>query len=131
MGSNNYETSNVISRIAGGTIAARRLVKLDTTAGQVVACSAITDVAIGVSMHSATSGQTIEIQTRGLAEIETSAAVALGAEVMCTASGSGKCSTSAGATARSVGLAENLSSADAEIIRVRLAVPNLGGPANS
>ena len=38
MGLSNYETSNVISRIAGGTIAAKRLVKLDTTAGQVVAC---------------------------------------------------------------------------------------------
>ena len=131
MGLSNYETSNVISRIAGGSITARRLVKLDTTAGQVVACSAITDVAIGVALNNASSGDTVEIQTRGLAEIEVSAAVALGAEVMCTAAGSGKCSTSAGGTARSVGLAENLGSNDGEFIRVRLAVPNLGGPANS
>lgn len=131
MGLSNYETSNVISRIAGGAIAARRLVKLDTTAGQVVVCDAITDKAIGVSLHAANAADTIEIQTGGLAEIEISAAVALGAEVMPTASGSGKCSTSAGATARSIGLAENLGSNDTEIIRVRLAVPNLGGPANS
>lgn len=131
MGLSNYETSNVISRIAGGSITARRLVKLDSTAGQVVACDAITDKAIGVAMNNASSGDTVEIQTRGLAEIEVSAAVALGAEVMPTASGSGKCSTSAGATARSVGLAENLGSNDGEFIRVRLAVPNLGGPANS
>ena len=131
MGLSNYETSNVISRIAGGTIAAKRLVKLDSTEGQVVVCDAITDKAIGVSLHAASSGDTIEIQTGGLAEIEVSAAVALGAEVMCTAAGSGKCSTSAGATARSVGLAENLGSNDGEFIRVRLAVPNLGGPANS
>ena len=105
--------------------------KLDSTEGQVVVCDAITDKAIGVSLHAASSGDTIEIQTGGLAEIEVSAAVALGAEVMCTAAGSGKCSTSAGATARSVGLAENLGSNDGEFIRVRLAVPNLGGPANS
>ena len=131
MGLSNYETSNVISRIAGGSITARRLVKLDSTAGQVVACDAITDKAIGVALNNASSGDTVEIQTGGLAEIEVSAAVALGAEVMPTASGSGKCSTSAGATARSVGLAENLGSNDGEFIRVRLAVPNLGGPANS
>ena len=131
MGLSNYETSNVISRIAGGTIAAKRLVKLDSTAGQVIACTAITDVAIGVSLHSANSTETIEIQTGGLAEIEVSAAVALGAEVMPTAAGAGKCSTSAGATARSIGLAENLGSNDGEFIRVRLAVPNLGGVANS
>ena len=131
MGSNNYETSNVISRIAGGTIAARRLVKLDTTAGQVVACSAITDVAIGVSLHSASSGQTVEIQTSGVAEIEASDAVALGAEVMPTAAGAGKCVTAAGATARSCGLAETISSADGEFIRARINLPNLKGMANA
>lgn len=131
MGSNNYETSNRISRIAGGVIAAKRLVKLDTTAGQVIACTAITDIAIGVSLHSAVAGGTIELQTSGVAEIECSAAVALSDEVMPTAAGAGKCSTAAGATARSAGLAENLSSADGEVCRVRINLPNLKGMANA
>jgi predicted membrane GTPase involved in stress response len=131
MGSNNYETSNRISRIAGGVIAAKRLVKLDSTAGQVIACTAITDIAIGVSLHSATAGQSVEIQTSGVAEIECSDAVALGAEVMPTAAGAGKCVTAAGATARSAGLAENLSAADGEVIRARINLPNLKGMANA
>lgn len=131
MGSSNYGTSNVNSAIAGGTIAARRFVKLDTTAGQVIACTAITDIAIGVSLHSAVSGGTIEYQTRGIAEIECGAAVALGDEVMPTAAGAGVCSTSAGVTARSAGHAATATSNSGEILRAHINLPNLQGKANS
>lgn len=127
----NYETGNVATYKAGAAITANRLVKYDTTEGQVIQTTAITDIAIGVSLQTVASGEQVSIQTAGVAKLTASAAIALGAQVMPTASGAGKVSTSAGATARSVGIAETLADADLEIIKVRLDVPNLNGAANT
>lgn len=117
--------------IAGGTIAQYRLVKLDSTQGQVVVTSAITDVGVGASMQSASSGDTVPVQTFGKVKLTASAAISIGAEVMPTAAGSGKVMTSAGATAVSIGLALEAAGADGDIIEVMLTAPNVKGPANS
>ena len=115
---------------AGGTIVKNRLVKLDSTAGQVIACTAIADVPFGVAKESASLGDMVAVQIAGVAQITASAAVALGAQVMATASGAGKCSTAAGATAYSVGKALAACSNDGEEIPVQLMLA-AAGPANS
>lgn len=129
--SQNYESGNVNSGTAEAAIEAYRLLKQGTAENQVTPCTAITDVAIGVSLNKAAAGERVDYQTRGLAIIECSAAVARGAQVMPTGSGSGKCSTASGATARSVGIVESATSNDTEKAVVRINLPNLNGPANS
>lgn len=115
---------------AGGTIVKNRLVKLDSTAGQVIACTAITDVPVGVALEAASSGDTVAVQTQGVAMVVASGVVALGAQVMPTASGAGKCITAAGATAQSVGVALAAAAADLDEIPVLLRI-GVNGPANS
>ena len=48
--------------IAGGTIPVNTLVKLDSTAGQVVVTTAITSLAIGAAMNSAVAGGLVQVQ---------------------------------------------------------------------
>jgi hypothetical protein len=128
----NYESTNTNEYTAASAIEPYRLVKQGTNEGEVEACTAITDVAIGVSLNKApAAGDRVQIQTRGVAMIATSAPVSRGAQVMPTAAGAGKVSTAAGATARSAGLAEAASGADGEVIAVRINLPNLNGPANA
>lgn len=117
--------------VAGGTIAQYRAVILDSTAGQVVAGSAITDICVGASLQSGTSGGTIPVQMFGKVKLTASAAIALGAQVMVTAAGAGKVSTAAGATAKSIGVALEAAGADGDIIEVLLHAPNVNGPANA
>lgn len=120
------------SFISGAAIGQYRVVKLDSTAGQVVVTSAITDSAIGVAMESASAaGELVPIQQFGKAKIVTSGAVSVGDQVMPTGSGSGKCVTASGATAKSFGVALTASNGDGEIIEVQLGVPAINGPANS
>lgn len=119
------------SFIAGGTIVANRAVVLDSTAGQVVAASAIAGLTIGIATTGASSGEVVTVQLFGKAKVAASAAISLGAEVMTTASGAGKVSTAAGPTAMSIGLALQAAGADGDIIEVLLATPNLKGSANS
>lgn len=127
----NLQESNKGSGVAESAISPYRLVKRGTNPGQVVACSAITDIAIGVSTNYAATGEVCTYQTRGVALIECSTGVTYGAQVMPTAAGAGKCSTASGATARSAGVAGNTSAADGEIIACDINLPNLNGPANS
>jgi hypothetical protein len=129
----NFTSENVIEMEAEAAISPYRAVKAGAAAGQVVACSAITDVAIGVSITQATAaGERVQVQLRGIALVTCSAAVNYGVEVMPTGSGSGKCSTAAGATAKSFGVAiGTTTTADGELQKVLLACPNVNGPANS
>ncbi len=128
----NYESGSIASYRCGAAIPANRLVKYDSVEGQIVVTSAITDVAIGVSISTGATGDIIDIQTAGVAKLATSAAVvALGAQVMPAAAGAGVCATTSGATSLSVGLAESAGGGTlGELIRVRLKVPNVGGPVN-
>lgn len=128
----NLQGISPISFTAGGTIGINRAVKLDSTAGQVVVTSAITDVCVGVAIQSGTSGTLVAVQTSGVAKMVASDAIALNAQVMPTASGSGKVVTAAGATAKSLGVALQASGADGDVIEVLLhSGPNVNGVANS
>jgi len=129
----NYNTLGVSPQgfIAGGTILQYRAVVLDSTAEQVVATSAITNVVLGASMQSASSGETVPVQTFGVVKLTASAAISLGAQVMPTGSGAGKISTASGATAVSCGIALEAAGADGDIIAVQLHSVNVNGPANS
>lgn len=129
----NFNSLNVsnMSFIAGGTIGINRAVKLDSTVGQVVVCSAITDIAIGTAINSASSGEMVNVQLFGKAKVVASAAISVGAEVMPTGSGSGKVSTASGATAVSMGLCLEAAGADGDTIEILLACPNVRGSANT
>lgn len=128
-----YNTQNIapLSFTAGGTIAQYRLVKLDSTEGRVVATSGITDLAVGASMESATTGGLVSVQNAGKVKLTASAVVTLGDQLMATASGAGKVSTASGATAKSIGVALQAAGGDGDIIEVQLFAPNVNGPANT
>lgn len=129
----NYEGSTPNSFIAGGAITANRLVMPDTTEGQVIATTGITSQAMAVSINTLASGDVGEFQTTGVAKLEAASAITLGDEVVPDAGGGGKIATavSAGATARSVGIALQAAGGAGEIITVKLALPVSKGPANT
>lgn len=128
----NFNAGNVIEMEAESEVTQYRVVKLGAAAGQVVPTSAITDVAIGVSLNYAAAGARVQVQTGGIARVECSAGVAYGAQVMPTGAAGGKCATAAGATAKSFGLAcGTTTTADGEQQLVMLATPNVNGPANA
>lgn len=117
--------------VAGGTIGQYVLVKLHSTAGQCVVTTAITDVALGASLTSASSGGTVAVQQFGKVKLTAKAAISLGAQVMPDSGGSGLIATASGATAKSCGIALEAATAENDIIEVLLAAPNVNGPANS
>lgn len=131
MANHNFLGVAPISFVAGGTIGINRLVKLDSTTNQVVVTSAITDLAIGTALNSASSGELVSVQMFGKAKAVASGAITLGDQVMPTGSGSGKCVTAAGATAKSCGVALEAAGADGDVIEILLAVPNVNGVANA
>jgi hypothetical protein len=116
--------------VAGGAIEINRFVKLDSTAGRVVAATAPTEAVVGVSLSDAdAAGDQVSVQIAGVARVVASGAVSLGDEVEVGAGG--KVTTAGGATALSVGVALSAASADGEVIEVLLAVPGVKRPANS
>ena len=117
--------------IAGATVTQYRLVKLDSTAGQVIHTTAITDVGLGAALQTASTGGTVPVQQFGKVKLTASDAISLGAQVMPTAAGAGKIVTAAGATAKSCGIALEAAGADGDIIEVLLVAPAVNGPANS
>jgi hypothetical protein len=131
MAFSNTSNTVIVPFTAGGTIAINRVVVLDTTAGQVLAASAIAGVAIGVAIGPAVAGEGVAVQVNGIAKITASAAITLGAEVMATASGAGKVSTASGATARAIGVALETVANDGEVVSVLLRCPAVTGPATA
>lgn len=129
----NYNLQGVspVSFIAGGSITANRLVKADTTQGQVVVTTAITDAPLGVALETASSGGLVPVQMYGKAKLTAAAAISVGAQVMADSGGGGKIATASGATAVSCGIALEAAGADGDIIEVQLVTPNVKGPANS
>ena len=112
---------------AGGTITKGALLKLDTTEGQVIVTTAITDLVIGVAVEAAASGDEVAIQTYGIALVSIGSAVALGDQLMPIGTGSGLCATGAGATAKNFGVALMPGAATPDFVRVLLACPNVNG----
>lgn len=128
----NLIAGNVIEMEAEAAIVVKRLVKLGTAPGQVIHTAAITDVVAGVALNSAAIGERVQIQVAGIAEVECAAGVAYLAQVMPDGGGAGKCSTAAGATAKSCGQAGGTSTSNAgEIQKVWLCSMNVNGIANA
>lgn len=63
------------------------LVKLHSTAGQVVLCAAATDVPVGVLQNKPTAGQAAEVVALGITKVAGGAALSLGALIGPNASG--------------------------------------------
>lgn len=118
--------------IAGAAVSQYRLVKLDSTAGQCIHTTAITDVALGATLQSASAaGVPVPVQQFGKVKLTAVTTIALGAQVMPDSGGAGKIATAAGATAKSCGIALEAAGADGDIIEVLLVAPAVNGPANT
>lgn len=116
--------------IAGGSITADSMVKLDTTEGQVVAATAITDAVIGVCVDTASSGDQVRVQLFGVAKVRAGATITAGQELMVKSGGTGELDVAAGATAFTCAKALQ-AGASGETIAVLLATPVAKAPANS
>jgi hypothetical protein len=103
---------------AGGSISINTFVKLDSTAGQVVASSAATDKVRGVALQAASTNDSVPVQTFGRAKITAGEAISLGAEVMSGTGG--KAYTLSGATAYVLGQALTAAAADGDVIEIWL-----------
>lgn len=131
MSTSNFLGTSPQSLVSGAAVGQYRLCTV-SAANTCIVTTAITDSPIGVSLESAgAAGALVPLQSFGIAKIVASAAVAVGAQVMPTAGGAGKCMTAAGATAKSFGIAMSAAGADGDIIEVQLAMPSLSGPANA
>lgn len=82
-----YTDQTKISLPAGADLSAKQycLVKLSGTG--VVACSAVTDVPIGVLQNAPTSGKTAEIAIAGISKIKVGAAISAGTLIGTTTAG--------------------------------------------
>lgn len=122
---------SMIGFVAGGTITANSMVKLDTTTGQVVAATAITDPVIGVSVDTATAaGQHVKVQMFGVAKVRYGATITVGQELMVKAAGTGELDVAAGATAFTCAKALE-GGASGDTCAVLLCTPVRKGPANT
>lgn len=128
--SNNLGVST-LSFLAGATVGINRMVQLSTTADTVIVTSAITDLAIGVALNAASTGELVEVAIFGVQKVVASGAITIFDQVMPTASGAGKVVTAGGATAKSCGIALKAAATDGDTIEVLLHTPNVNGVANS
>lgn len=127
------------SFIAGGAIAVGQPVKLDgTNSKQVVACDAITDLAVGIyegvggsgSAGAAASGDIISVRQHGIAKCLAGATITINTEQMVEVT-TGRVVDATGATARSLGVSLQ-AAADGDLFEVLLAhLPNVKGPPNA
>jgi hypothetical protein len=75
------------SFLAGGTIVANQIVKFGSADDTVVAAAAATDLALGVSLNAAASGERVEVQLLGIAEVKAGGTIARGDYVVSDANG--------------------------------------------
>ena len=126
----NLQSSNLDEAVAELACEAYRAVKYGTAQGTVTPCTAITDIAIGITTTKAAAGARVEFQTRGIALVTANAAITQGVEVMVAAAAAGRAATSAGATARSLGVCVQASTALDQVVAIAINLPNLQGAAN-
>lgn len=110
----------VVAMKANGTVTANRVVKANTTEGEVLHTTAITEAVFGVALNTVSTGQavSVEIGNGAIVKLTASAAIAVGDRLMPGASG--KVATAAGATAVDCGVALSAAGADGEIITAKL-----------
>jgi len=96
--------------VAGGAIKQYAAVKADSTEGQVVETSAITDIMLGIAQTAAASGETVTVRRLGVSKYLADVASSYGNELMPSASGgskTGQLKVAAGATARTCAVVEH------------------------
>lgn len=77
------------SFLAGGTITKGAIVKFDSDDDTVIVATAATDKLEGVALAAAASGERVEVQLAGIAEVELGGTVARGGDVTSGAAGVG------------------------------------------
>ena len=95
--------------IAGAAVTAHKLLKYDSTEGQFIHTTAITDVVRGVALKTVASGLPVEIMGVSGTEVLVVAGgtIAVGDQLMPKASGDGVVDVLAGATAIGCGVAKS------------------------
>lgn len=123
-------TSNALVKgyTAGGTIAARTLVKFGASDGTVVAASAVADFIIGVTGEiDVSSGERVDVFLSGIAQVKTAGVINRGDFVTTDASGLGVAAApAAGTNNRVLGIAEQ-TSASGDIITVIVSPQRIQG----
>lgn len=107
------------SFLAGGTITKGAIVMFGSDDNTVVVGTAATDLLIGVALHNALSGERIEVQLMGVAEIKLGGTVARGGDVTSGAAGVGVALSAAATIKSSIGKAM-ASGVTGDIIPVQL-----------
>ena len=132
MAKESYSDTDIIRMKCGAAVAAHRAVKLSAL-DTVIQATAINDLCIGISMQAGATDEWIPVQYRGTAKLECATTVTLNTQVMVqAAAANGKICDSAGATAKSLGVAlEAGSNGAGDIILVELSLPNVGRLSNS
>lgn len=118
----------VKSFIAGGTINPNTFVKFSAD-NTVVAAAAATDVIIGVCVtpNGVTSGQRVDVQLTGVAEVKMGGTVARGTPVTSDANGKGVAPAPAAGVNNYVAGRAMVTSADGDLIDVLLAPSTING----
>ena len=93
------------SFLAGGTIAKDTIVKFDSDDDTVIVGAAATDKLIGVALEAKVSGERIEVQLGGVAEVKLGGSVARGDDVTSGAAGVGLKLSAAATIKSSIGRA--------------------------
>lgn len=96
-----------ITMKANGAVTANRLVKIDTTEGQVLHTTGITEVAFGVAQETVADAAAVEVEvgSGAIVRMVASGAITAGDALMPAAAGGGKVSTLSGNTAVTCGQA--------------------------
>jgi hypothetical protein len=71
---------------AGGTILANTIVKFDSADDTIVPAAAATDLAIGVALNGAASGERVDVQMLGIVEVKAGGAITRGDFIVSDAS---------------------------------------------
>ena len=124
--------SGVVPRsfTAGAAVTAFSVVKYDSTEGQVIHTTAITEDVVGVAQATVASGLQVPVITMAGAtvKVRAGATITVGQELMPKAAGDGTVDVAAGATAVSCGVAIS-AGASGETILMMLR-PGVKSPAN-
>lgn len=107
--------------LAGADLSSKQyyFVKMASTAGEVVACSATTDHAIGILQNDPADGEAALVKAIGVSKVVcASTAVTVGSDVGWSAEGQAASRSAAGS--RAMGTALEASAADGDIVTVLL-----------
>ena len=122
------ENSPPISLMAEEAIVAHRLVMVGVAADSCLYTTAITSGAVGVSLATEASGESLAVQSTpgSVVKLTAQAAISVGDLLMPHSSGLGKVVTLSGATATPVGRALQAALADLDVIEVLFQPSNIG-----